>query len=108
MPSMLLNSVPQFGSSSYSYIDEACVYYHWFQNLSPCNTNLTSSAFHCAIAVSLVALNKLVMKQEGPMEAIHQQSRTLRLVNERLSGKDAVSDTTIAVVVALAQYDRLR
>ncbi|TVY48307.1 hypothetical protein LOCC1_G001955 [Lachnellula occidentalis] len=64
--------------------------------------------FHCALAVSLVALNKLVMKQEDPTEAIHHQSRTLRLINERLSGQDAVSDTNIAVVVALTQYDRLR
>lgn len=35
-------------------------------------------------------------------------SCTFRLVNEKLSGKEALSDTTMAVLIAMAQYDRLR
>jgi hypothetical protein len=46
--------------------------------------------------------------QEDPTEAIRHLSHTFRLVNERLSGNDAVSDSTIAVVVSMAQYERLQ
>jgi hypothetical protein len=35
-------------------------------------------------------------------------SCTFRLVNDKLSGNEALSDTTMAVVVAMTQYERLR
>lgn len=58
------------------------------------------------MALSVIALNNLVINQEDHMQAIRHLSHTFRLVNERLSGNDAVSDTTIAVVVMMAQYER--
>ena len=35
-------------------------------------------------------------------------AHTLRLVNEKLSGNDAIADPTIAVVVIMEKYERLR
>ena len=42
------------------------------------------------------------------MEALRHLSCTFRMVNERLSGNDALSDTSMAVIVAMTQYERLR
>ncbi|KAF2493962.1 hypothetical protein BU16DRAFT_562918 [Lophium mytilinum] len=69
---------------------------------------LDEACFHCAVAVSTIALNNLVTKQEEPAEALRHLSCTFRLVNERLSGKDTVSNTTIAVVLLLTQYERIQ
>lgn len=35
-------------------------------------------------------------------------SDTLRLVNEKLTGDEALSDGTLAVIVGMTQYERLR
>jgi hypothetical protein len=58
--------------------------------------------------VSISALNNLARKQEDAKEATHHISQALRLVNEKLSGTDAISNTNIAVVVIMAQFERLR
>lgn len=60
------------------------------------------------MALSLTALDNIVIKQEDPAEAMNHLSRAFRLVNEKLSGNDAVSDTTIAVVIILSQYEGLQ
>lgn len=39
--------------------------------------------------------------------AIHHLSHAFRFMNEKLSGDDALSDTTIAVAVMLAKYEPL-
>ncbi|KAF2812783.1 uncharacterized protein BDZ99DRAFT_555576 [Mytilinidion resinicola] len=67
-----------------------------------------SPDFHCVIAVSTTALNNLVIKQEDSTETMRHLSRMFRIVNERLSGSDTVSDTTIAVVLLLTQYERIQ
>lgn len=67
-----------------------------------------SKVFHCAIATSVTARNGLLVEKDDPKEAMCHLSQTFRLVNERFSGNDAVSDATIAVVVILAQHERLR
>ncbi|KFY62870.1 hypothetical protein V496_04345 [Pseudogymnoascus sp. VKM F-4515 (FW-2607)] len=69
---------------------------------------LDEAFFHCAIATSVTVRNGLVVEKEDPKEAMRHLSQTFRLINERLSGNDAVSDATIAVVVILAQHERLR
>ncbi|KFY93114.1 hypothetical protein V498_04558 [Pseudogymnoascus sp. VKM F-4517 (FW-2822)] len=69
---------------------------------------VVQSVFHCAIATSVTVRNGLVVEKEDPKEAMRHLSQTFRLINERLSGNDAVSDATIAVVVILAQHERLR
>ncbi|KFZ02795.1 hypothetical protein V502_11511 [Pseudogymnoascus sp. VKM F-4520 (FW-2644)] len=69
---------------------------------------VVQSVFHCAIATSVTARNGLIVEKGNPNEAMRHLSQTFRLVNERLSRNDAVSDGTIAVVVILAQHERLR
>lgn len=58
------------------------------------------------MATSITILNSLVSKQENATEAMHHLSRTFRLINERLSGNDAISDTTIAAIAGMAKYER--
>jgi hypothetical protein len=60
------------------------------------------------MAMSVTVLNNLLIEQEDPIEALRHLSRAFHLVNERLSGNDALSDTTLAVVVVMAQYARLQ
>jgi hypothetical protein len=50
----------------------------------------------------------MVTKQLDPMHTIVHLSHTFRLVNERLAGDGPISNTTIAVVILLATYERLR
>lgn len=51
-------------------------------------------------------MNRLLCEKEDATDAIRHLSRTFRIINERLAGNGAVSDETIAAVVAMAQYDR--
>ncbi|KAI0409113.1 hypothetical protein F4802DRAFT_232657 [Xylaria palmicola] len=64
--------------------------------------------FHCVVALSVaVSVSRPVTRQERT-EAFRHLSRSLRLVNERLvdDGGMALSDATVAVVVAMTQYER--
>jgi hypothetical protein len=58
------------------------------------------------VGASLLALDRLTAKNEGPLTSMHHLSQTLHLINERLSGDNAVSDPNIAVVIMMAHYDR--
>lgn len=60
------------------------------------------------MAMSVTVLNSFLVKQVDPSEGIHHLSQTFHLINERISRNVAVSDTTLAVVVAMAQYARLQ
>ncbi|CRG89921.1 hypothetical protein PISL3812_06960 [Talaromyces islandicus] len=62
--------------------------------------------FHCALALSISILNNLIAEPEDPLQAVRHLSHTFRLINQRLSGSDAVTDATIAVVLMLTQYER--
>lgn len=59
------------------------------------------------MAVALTALNDVVTEKEYTSEALRHLSQTLRLVNGRLSGLEAVSDITMAVIVMLIKYEPL-
>ncbi|KAI1479565.1 hypothetical protein F4774DRAFT_381368 [Daldinia eschscholtzii] len=63
--------------------------------------------FHCAMAASIAAKNMLTSSSEDSSEGLRHLSDSLRLVNQRLSGGGALSDTTIASVVAMLQYERM-
>ncbi|GAD92896.1 hypothetical protein BC1G_08780 [Paecilomyces variotii No. 5] len=67
---------------------------------------LDQAYFHCMVALSLTVLNKLVVEPTGSLVTTRHLSKAFRLINERLSGNDAVSDTTIASVLMMAQYER--
>ena len=56
----------------------------------------------------VTVLNNLLITQEEPKGATYHLSQAFHLVNERLSGNEAISDTTLAVVVIMAQYARIQ
>jgi hypothetical protein len=53
-----------------------------------------------------MSLNLLSVNQESHRQAMRHVSQGLRLINQRLSGEDAVSDISIASVIGMAQYER--
>ena len=59
------------------------------------------------MATSII-LNNIATEKEDPMLAVRHLTQTFRLVNQRLSRTDAVSDASMAVVVIIAQYERHR
>ncbi|KAI2777906.1 hypothetical protein F4815DRAFT_495041 [Daldinia loculata] len=63
--------------------------------------------FHCSIAMSIAAKNLLTTNSEDSTEGLSHLSDSLRLVNQRLSGGEALSDMTLASVVAMLQYERM-
>ncbi|KAF3059797.1 hypothetical protein GL218_05030 [Daldinia childiae] len=63
--------------------------------------------FHCSIAMSIAAKNLLTANSEDSTEGLSHLSDSLRLVNQRLSGGEALSDMTMASVVAMLQYERM-
>ncbi|GAW13426.1 hypothetical protein ANO14919_028120 [Xylariales sp. No.14919] len=65
--------------------------------------------FHCVVAVSVATSASIYMTRQETVEALCHLSRSLRLVNQRLAGDEdvALSDTTLAVVVAMTQHERL-
>lgn len=56
--------------------------------------------------MSATAINNLVSRPDKPALAIHHLSQSFRLMNRRLSSNTVVSDATMAVVVAMAQFER--
>jgi hypothetical protein len=58
------------------------------------------------MAVSITALNTLCAHQEDARMAVRHISRALSLVNDRLSGTNALSIENIATVMVMAQYER--
>ncbi|KAF7865185.1 hypothetical protein EAF04_006162 [Stromatinia cepivora] len=69
---------------------------------------LDEACLHCGVAVSVTALNNHVVNQEDPKTAMHHLSRAFRLINDKLSGNDAVADNTIAAVLTMSHYYRLQ
>lgn len=58
------------------------------------------------VALSLTVLNKLVVEPTGAVVVARHLSKAFRLINERLSTNNAISDTTLAAVLMMAQYER--
>ncbi|KAL4943511.1 hypothetical protein BDV06DRAFT_135303 [Aspergillus oleicola] len=62
--------------------------------------------FHCSIATSILCSKNLISESA---QAMHHIARTYRIIQQRLqSGKEATSDMTIAILVAMSQYERLQ
>ncbi|KAI9369083.1 hypothetical protein BJX61DRAFT_536724 [Aspergillus egyptiacus] len=66
---------------------------------------LDEAYFHCCVAISILCSRSLVQETAQGLRHI---ARTYRLVQERLTGTEATSDMTIAVLVIMAQYERLQ
>ncbi|GFF43166.1 hypothetical protein IFM58399_06857 [Aspergillus lentulus] len=67
---------------------------------------IDQACFHCAVATSILCLNNLVTRPDGILQAMSHISHTFRLLNQRLSLQEEISDTTMAVIVSMAQYER--
>ncbi|KAL3462959.1 hypothetical protein BJX64DRAFT_276862 [Aspergillus heterothallicus] len=61
--------------------------------------------FHCSMATSILCSKNRVDETAQGMRHI---AHTYRLVQERLYGKEATSDMTIAILVIMSQYERLQ
>lgn len=55
-----------------------------------------------------VATNFHLMGDENSTQSLRHLTRTFRLINDKLSGSEAIADTTFAAVVSMTQYERLR
>ncbi|KAL4992313.1 hypothetical protein BDW68DRAFT_97488 [Aspergillus falconensis] len=67
---------------------------------------LDEAYFHCSVATSILCSKNLVRETTQGMYHI---ARTYRIVQERLmSEEEATSDMTIAILVAMSQYERLQ
>lgn len=60
------------------------------------------------MAISITSLNNVMAQGEDPALALQHQGRTVYLINSRLSQANPVSNANLAVVVMIAQYERLR
>ncbi|KAL4793269.1 hypothetical protein BDV19DRAFT_380231 [Aspergillus venezuelensis] len=61
---------------------------------------------HCSIATSIICSKSLVSETA---QAMHHIAGTYRIIQQRLlGGKEATSDMTIAILVAMSQYERLQ
>ncbi|KAI1121855.1 hypothetical protein F5Y10DRAFT_288003 [Nemania abortiva] len=64
--------------------------------------------FHCLVAMSVAASISPSVTRQETAEALRHLSRSLQLVNQRLAGDGdvALSDATLAVVIAMTQHER--
>ncbi|KAK1570167.1 uncharacterized protein LY79DRAFT_527324 [Colletotrichum navitas] len=78
-------------------VDEACKY----------KLQLTQSNFHSTLAVSASYVDFFERKPATSPRALHHVCQAYSLVNLKLSGPHAVSDSAIAAVVTLAIYQQI-
>ncbi|KAI1439211.1 hypothetical protein GGR50DRAFT_635445 [Xylaria sp. CBS 124048] len=63
--------------------------------------------FHCIVAIAVACGAFLTGSSDPSPVALYHMVQTYRLLNETLSGKEALADETIAIVNFTATYDRL-
>lgn len=54
------------------------------------------------------ACNEIFLGKENEHEALYHLSRTFAQVNKRLASADALSDSTIAIVISLIHQEQIR
>ncbi|KAE9380886.1 hypothetical protein N431DRAFT_396161 [Stipitochalara longipes BDJ] len=64
--------------------------------------------FHQAVATSIKYNDSHFEKADDDTESLCHLSRAICLINEKISGKDALYDTTIAAIVGLIGHERLQ
>ncbi|KAJ2984646.1 hypothetical protein NUW58_g5947 [Xylaria curta] len=74
----------------------------WFQL-----TFYNEAYFHCTIAVASACAAFLTGDSSHSPVALYHMSQAYRLINQKLSSDEALSDVSIAVVAAINVYDRL-
>ena len=68
----------------------------------------TSAAYHCNIALMQVCNEIFLSDGHSPPNALYYLSRTFAQVTKRLESDNALSDSTIAIVVSLIMQEQLR
>ncbi|KAE8547823.1 hypothetical protein EYB25_009616 [Talaromyces marneffei] len=66
------------------------------------------AAYHVIIAVAEACNHYLSGGGESTSQALYHRSRTLALVAQRLAGKDALSDSTLGVIVMMIVQEQMR
>ncbi|EED13788.1 conserved hypothetical protein [Talaromyces stipitatus ATCC 10500] len=77
---------------------------YWWLQLSLAD----EAAYHCMIAVTDACIHFFRGGGASTREALYHRSRTLTLVTERLAGDDALSDSTISLVVMMIVQEQIR
>lgn len=57
------------------------------------------------MSTALLYLDNMAKKPRGKLQAMRHASHTFRLLKQKLCGQDAITDSTIAAVVSMAQYE---
>lgn len=66
------------------------------------------TAYHVIIAVAEACNSYLNGGGDSSPKALYHRQRTLTLVGERLAGKDALSDSTLGVIVMMIVQEQMR
>ncbi|KAI0456904.1 hypothetical protein F5B21DRAFT_466094 [Xylaria acuta] len=74
----------------------------WFQL-----TFYNEAYFHCTVAIASACAAFLTGDSYHSPLALYHMSRAYRLINQKLSSNEPLSDTTVAVVASINIYDRL-
>ena len=88
------------------FVDEACTAIS--HQHSPFPDYLQTLDFHCAIAMCYKSLGSLRLGEENTSEAMRHISLSYRLINEKLSGKEALDDTTMVAVLGMTHWERIQ
>jgi hypothetical protein len=75
---------------------------------SYCLQVLTCTDFHQAVATSIKYNNSEFEKGGDAAESLRHLSYAISLINNKIAGKDALSDTTIAAIVGLIGHERFQ
>lgn len=59
------------------------------------------------MATATAGLAGFVSSSEAS-QAMQHMSKAFRLINQKLAGRDATSDSVIAAIISMAQYEQLR
>lgn len=71
-------------------------------------TLLLTPDFHCFVALSEACIDFIIGKERCSNEYRHHIATAMRLINAKLSGDQAVSDTNIAGVISLCVLSSIR
>lgn len=89
------------------YPPELCLYQnqsHWFQAIMTDETFL-----HCTLAIGAACADSFYgFKGEDSPAATMHMVKAFRLLNQKLSGPEAVSNAVLASVVSLSIHDQMR
>jgi Fungal specific transcription factor domain len=68
----------------------------------------SKTVFHCTVATSFVVFEAVSLKGADAIEAMGHANRAFHLLNKKISSEDALSDTTMANMICMAQYERVQ